>query len=210
MPQPLTAIIPAGIWWCRDVAHAAEKGIIGMPGRADKPKQFWRDNSAINTGAWWETPAPTRTYKMLARNADGSPKLTPLFSPEFYACYTSLSVVNLYRQYAFLFEQGVPYLVPVTLPTEQAADLNFIGTNPATDYPLDLWANHMLDARTGTVMVWDYQEFAAANRVPAGVTNAQRRAAIARIVAGPGTDDAVIQQVREICTVSGNGNVQLT
>ncbi len=210
MPQPLTSIIPPGIWWCRDVVHAAEKGFIGMPGDRAKPKQFWRDTGAINTGAWWDAPAPTRTYKMLARNTDGTPKLTPLFSPEFYATYVHLSVVNLYRQYAFLFPQGVPHLVPVTVPTEQAADLNFVGTDPAVDYPIEIGANHMLDARTGVVMVWDYQEFAAAHRVPAGTSNAQRRAAVARIVAGPGTDDAVIAQVREIVTGSGNANVQIT
>lgn len=210
MPQPASSIIPAGIWWVRDVAHAAEKNFIGMPGIPGQPKKFWRDDAAVVSGAWWSAPATSKSYKMLARNADGSLKLAKINSPEFYATYTSISVVRTYQQYSFLFTDGVPYLVDVVMPTETAASLNFIGADPAMDYPRELWANHMLDARTGVVQVWDYQEFARFHAVPAGVSDAERRVAIKRIVDGPGTDAAVIQAVREIVTVSGNGNTQLT
>ena len=210
MPQPVSSIIPPGIWWVRDVAHAAEKNFIGMPGVAGQPKKFWRDDAAVVSGAWWAAPSVSKSYKMLARNADGSLKLAKINSPEFFACYASLSVVRTYQQYSFLFNEGVPYLVDVTMPTDTAAALNFIGTDPAMDYPRELWANHMLDARTGVVLVWDYQDFARAHSVPATVSDAERRAACLRILNGPGSDAAVIQQVREICTVSGNGNTQLT
>jgi len=205
MPAPLTSIIPAGTWWCRDVADAAAKNIIGMPGNPARPKKFWRDNSV--TAAWWMPSG--QTYTMLARNADGSAKLTPVGSEAFLRSYTSLSVVNTYRQYSFLFPQGVPYTVQREVAAEDA-DLNFVGTDPAIDYPLSVWANHMLVIEGGQVVVYDYQEFARTKSVPATLTTDQRLMAIANVLRSAMQRDAQLAAIREICTISGNGNFTLT
>lgn len=210
MPRPYTSLIPAGIAWYPTVEAFAKAGGIGMPGDKNKPKKLWRDNSAIYSGGWFSALIGARSYKMLARNADGSPNLTPLFSPEFYATYTSLQVVNEYRRWAFMFQAGVPYLVDVEVAADQAADLNLIGTEPAVDWPLVLNADTMLVAAGNEVMNWGYEEFAAANRVPPQINNAMRRQLILRAVQSSVSDDAAIQQVREIVTVSGNGIYQTT
>lgn len=210
MPQPLTSIIPPGIWWVRDVAHAAEKKFIGMPGDKTKPKQFWRDDSLVAGGGWFAAlMGASQSYKMLARDASGKPLLTPITSNTFYNCY-SLTAVRLYEQYAFMFRAGVPYLVDVAVPTAEASEPNFVGTDPARDYPLTLGANHMLVAVGDDVQVWDIEEFAKANRVPPQVTPEQRVQMISAVCASNSPAVDKLQQIRALVTISGNGIYQTT
>lgn len=209
MPRPITSLIPPGIAWYPTVADFAKAGGIGMPGDKAKPRKMWRDNSAVYSGGWFSSLIGSRSYRMLARNADGSPKLTSMTSPEFYATY-STSVVNEYRRWAFLFQSGVPYVVDVEVAADQAADLNLIGTEPAVDWPLVLNADTMLVPNGNDVQVWGFEEFAAANRVPPQINNAMRRQLCLRALQSSAPDDAAIQQVREIVTVSGNHIYQTT
>lgn len=200
MPQPLRSIIP--VWNVQSIAEAAAMGFIGMPGNPAKPKQLWRDNAAVYSQEWWST---TKTYQMLARNGDGSLKTTVFGTAEFYSTYTSLDVVSTYRDYRFMFGPGkpfqIPYLVDVTVDKADAAEPNFVGTEPARDYPLMPGANHMLVFDGKEVMVWDVAEFSKKHTPPAEFTPADRVAAIRSVVNAPG--DPVEQLLKVYHTLKG-------
>lgn len=180
------------------------------PSDASKPARLWRDNMLAQQAQalsfeWWAPAAlpGTKEYRVIARNADGSPKLTPIDSPEFYATYALVpnsTVVTTYRAFKFKFPLGVPYLETVVVPCNDAKDENPLGSKPAIDYPIILPDDTMLIMGvSGGVEAVNYQEFAAANR-PTMQTDDERLAAINRVIMAGGTATDVVQKIRLIVT----------
>lgn len=205
MPRPITDFYP--VWWVRDIAHAAEKNFIGKPDYPNRRPKFWRDDMVLLR--LWDTGP--REYKVIARNDDGSVKLTPIGSKLYYDTYTSLNQTRVYEQYSGSFPAGVPYLEKMVVP-EEDVDLNFGGVGKPYDYPFKLEAGFILVPQpSGDPQAWGYQEFAGAVSVPASMTLADRRSRIARIASNTAINDtAAIQAIRELVTFSGNGNVQIS
>lgn len=202
--QPLSTQYLSGIAWYADVADFAAKGGIGLPGNPSLPHKPWRDPLARQISSWWNPVATgvARTYRMIARNPDGSPKLCKVGSLEFFATYTSLAVVSVYRDdRPFLFSAGVPYLVDVTVPAEQS-DINMQGTKPAVDYPIELRSNIVLvpnPSAPGGIEAWDYQQFLQATR-PTPASPAEVRQRALAVLSGPMSDRDAIDAVRVIIT----------
>lgn len=225
MPRPITSLIPRSIYWAPTPAAVT---ILNNGGDPSKPMKLWADPAAAarvaaaaatrNSVSGWYLPpgvtvsveTPVMSYKAIARNPDGSVRLAAIGSPEFYKAYTSLGVVRAYQQYAFMFPNGAPYLVDMLVPADQAAHVNTGGKLPALDWPLELWANHMLALDGGDVVVWEYEEFARAMAAHNRLTPAERRAAIAAIASGPDADTDAFAKMRELLTFSGNQTYQLT
>lgn len=167
MPQDYKSIIQAG------VAHFASKsdflratGTAFPPEFSDRPKKLWRDNSLLWAGGFWGfLNGGTKSYKVIARKLDGTPKLTPIESKEAYDTYSD-AAMRTYRENAFYFPNGVPFLEDVTLTNEVAQEFNFAENNILVDYPVDLRAGQLLEARGKDVLVWEYQDFAKAMRPP--------------------------------------------
>lgn len=169
MPQDYKSIIQAG------VAHFASKsdylratGTAFPPEFSDRPKKLWRDNSLLWAGGFWGfLSGGTKSYKVIARKLDGTPKLVPIESKEAYETYSD-AAMRTYRENAFYFNQlgGVPYLEEITLTTEVAKEFNFAENNILVDYPVDLRPGQLLEARGNEVLVWEYQDFAKEMRPP--------------------------------------------
>ncbi len=165
---PYTALIPGNIAWFRDESDWIARTGVGAPHDPARPYQPWRDN-AFQWGSWWTTLGDDSvTYRVLASG------LTPIDSPEFLATYANINsaVVAAFRQFAFLFPNGVPYLRDLTIPKSWAKSLNFAVSPPgvsqsAIPYPLDAGrlSNLMLlpPGPDGIVMAQDYQEFGRQN-----------------------------------------------
>jgi hypothetical protein len=159
--RPYTDNIPSHISWFRDRAHWGSLSPIA-PSNPNAPLKFWADNSLVFNNFWAQFGQTTVPYRFLARDASGKPLLTPIGSKEFYDTYTSLATVNTYKEFSFMFPQGVPYLVTKEVPTQEASTVNVEGgTTPAIDYPVEFKDDilFLVDPKTGNFGVIQYQEF---------------------------------------------------
>ena len=209
--KPYTALIPGRIAWIpeRDVRLGQFDPL--------KPSHLWRDNSLTGAWAWgggpWWDPKPVTgsvTYRVIARNPNGSPKLTPIpqrnetgpaFDP-FYGTYSfSISLVMAYQNFAFAFPGGVPYLEDLVADASQVKDINLppVGQRPTWDYPVELRPDHLLIVQAGEVVAVQYQEFGVELRPPME-TDAERMRHIRLIIAAGGTDTDMVQKIRLIVT----------
>lgn len=161
--RPYTDNVPSHISWFRDRAHWGSLSPIA-PSNPAAPLKFWADNSLVFNNFWAQFGQTSVPYRFLAREAGtGRPKLTPIGSREFYETYAeSISIVNTYKEFSFMFPQGVPFLVTQDVPTSEASTVNVEGgTSPALDYPVEFKTDTMfvVDPKTGNFGVISYQEF---------------------------------------------------
>lgn len=171
--RPYTDFIPRNIAW---YTATNWPNVTAAPTNADTPHQLWRDNGVLwemqaAARKWWEPPPsldlmPAREYTVFVFNADGTPALTPIDSKPFLATYTSLSVINTYREFAFRFPTGVPYTRQVTIPASQAGNLNFGGTRPANQYPVQIPSDTIFFLDNGAIVGQSYEQFIRDNQPP--------------------------------------------
>lgn len=159
--RPYTDNVPPFIAWYRDRAHWGSLSSIA-PSNPAAPIKFWADNSLVFNNFWGQFGQSEVPYTFLARDENGKPKLTPIGSPDFYATYQSLATVNTYKEFAFMFPLGVPYLEVKKVPLKEAATVNVEGgTLPAIDYPVEFRTDTMflVNPKTGDFGVIHYQDF---------------------------------------------------
>jgi hypothetical protein len=207
--RPYVEVTPPHIKTYRDRADYGSQSAIA-PKNPNAPMQFWSDTS-LQGGAglldYWSsflepaaTPQGTKAYKFIARDEKGKPKLTAINSRDFYATYeSSLSIVNTYREFSFMFPLGVPYLEEKQVPTTEASTVNVEGgTLPARDYPVEFRTDTMfvIDPKTGDVGVIQYQEFIKAARSVVTLTDDQKIATIRGICDSPMPAAAKLDAIR--------------
>jgi hypothetical protein len=222
MPPASWRILVKAPYYHEGVKTWAEKGGIGVPQRADRRQKHWVDNeaaaivasrntvSSIGWGSFLTVNPATpqfRTYKAIARDPQGRPLLTAIGSPEFYQSW--VSQVPIYRDNPHLFPHGVPYLVEFSIPIEEAAELNFGGTQPAWPVPVQVMNDQLLVAAGGDVVVLNGdQEIRALLAAPVGDSDAQRLQAVVDTIAAhkalsrPPAE--TISAIMTICRRSGN------
>lgn len=160
--RPLNDLIP------REVPYYPTEGqYIGAVGTGanknpDRRPKPWRDNSLLwSTGNWWDVPTLTGTkqYRTFATDADGNLMLTPIESAQAYETY-SLTAINTYREHKDLFPAGVPYLVTIELPKQEASEFNYGGTGQPWGVPVVLNSDTLIAMDTdGKWKAIQYQEF---------------------------------------------------
>lgn len=156
--KPYTALIPPHI------------GVVPINGFGPKDparrQKLWRDNSQVSGQSLfaWSISPMVREYQIIARNVDGTPKLTPIESMAAYNTY-SLSAMSFYREHHFAFPFGIPYLETVTVGPEDF-EINLGGITPAIDYPVVVQSHQVLIWLNGELFVMDYQDAAKAFRPP--------------------------------------------
>jgi hypothetical protein len=173
-------------------------GSGATPNHARRTK-LWIDNAASSwhppTFGGGEVTVASYNYDVLNVDADGKPILVAIDSPEFYSTYSQglpfNSIVNVYREYAFAFPNGVPSLKRITLSAEEASTWNPIGdpAQPVIGYPVRMRSNMMLVPMDGTVACIDYQEFLALYRSVIPVTAHQKLVNVRAILDGADTDE---------------------
>lgn len=209
--RPYTDNIPPHISWYRDRAHWGSLSSIA-PSNPSAPLKFWADNSLVYNNFWAQFGQSSVPYQFLAREAGtGKPVLTPIGSREFYETYTSKSIVETYKEFSFMFPQGVPYLVTKELPTREASSVNVEGgTTPAVDYPVEFRSDTMfvLNPKTGDFGVIHYEDFIKAAREITKTPDVQKVETIKNICAStiPATDKikairVVVQDAPPIVTI---------
>jgi len=198
--RPYTDNIPSNISWYRDRAHWGSLSPIA-PSNPNAPIQFWADASMQFN--WWEAFAgnDSRVYRFIARDSAGKPKLTPIGSADFLITYSNSSaLVSTYREFSFMFPNGVPFLEFTAIPTSQAFTVNVEGgTLPARDYPVELRADTMfvLDDK-GEVAVIHYQEFIKAARGVVQQTPEQKVQIIKNLCDSPQGAKQKLQAIRVV------------
>jgi len=205
MPQPYTSIIPRNIAWYPSVAAFASTGAVA-PIDNSRPRKLWRDNSPYpSVENYWRGFASVqqeKSYRFIARAADGTPLLCPIDSQEFCGTYglnmAQIAVVNTYREFSFMFSGGVPYLASAAVPA-MWADLNMGGFGAPIDYPVDLPTNILLAVENGEVVAYDYQEFLRVAKPPQ-MGDFERLALIDRIRQAGAPHAEQIKAIRAICT----------
>lgn len=204
--RPYVEVTPPHIKTFRDRADWGSQSAIA-PSNPAAPMQFWADTSLqggqYNTFDWGAFLTPgSRAYRFIARDAAGKPKLTPINGKEFYATYgSSLSVINTYREFSFMFPLGVPYLVELQVPTTEASTVNVEGgTLPARDYPVEFRTDTMfvIDPKTGDVGVIQYQEFVKAARGVVQQTPEMKVQIIKSLCDAPQTAEQKLQAIRVV------------
>lgn len=209
MPQPYTSLVPKHVTWFPDVATFARAGGVA-PIDNSKPQKLWRDNSPYpSVGNFWGSlGSQDREYKFIARQHPGiagSPlKLAPIDSPAFYATYAASmaqrAVADTYREFSYMFPQGVPVLESVKVPTESAGiNLGLPIDGVVADYPIDLPSNIMLVVENGEVVAYDYQEFLRIAKPPE-MPAADRLKLIDTVRQSPMPAGEQIKAIRAICT----------
>jgi hypothetical protein len=202
--RPYVEVTPPHIKTYRDRADWGSQSAIA-PSNPAAPMQFWADTSLqggqYNTFDWGAFLTPgSRAYRFIARDAAGKPKLTPINGKEFYATYgSSLSVINTYREFSFMFPLGVPYIEEKQVPTSEASTVNVEGgTLPARDYPVEFRTDQMfvIDPKSGDVGVIQYQEFTKAARSVVTLTDDQKIATIRGICDSPMPAAAKLDAIR--------------
>lgn len=142
-----------------DYIGAVGTGANKNPARRPKP---WRDNSLLySTGFWWDMPSleGTKQYRTFATDANGALLLTPIESAKAYETY-SLTVINTYREYKDLFPGGVPYLVTIEVPKQEASEFNYGGTGQQWGVPVVLNSDTIIAMDSdGQWKAIQYQEF---------------------------------------------------
>lgn len=178
------------------------KNLNTAPSNPKAPMQFWSDAST-HYGNWWEayTSNAGRVYRFIARDANGKPLLAPIGSSRFFNTYaTSKTICDTYTEFAFMFPQGVPYLVYETVPTSEVATVNVEGgTLPARDYPVEFKSDTMfvLDA-SGEAAVIHYQEFIKAARGVVQQTPEMKVQIIKSLCDAPQTAEQKLQAIRVV------------
>lgn len=199
--RPYTDNIPSNISWYRDRAHWGSQS-ANAPSNPNAPMQFWADAS-MHFGNWWESYGgnDSRVYRFIARDSTGKPKLTPIGSVDFLITYSSSNaIVSTYKEFSFMFPNGVPFLEFAAVPTTQGSTVNVEGgTLPARDYPVELRTDTMfvLDAK-GEVAVIHYQEFIKAARGVVQQTPEQKVAIIKSLCDSPQPATQKIQAIRVV------------
>lgn len=176
--RPYTDNVPSHISWFRDRAHWGSLSPIA-PSNPSAPLKFWADNSLVFNNFWAQFGQSSVSYRFLARETgNGKPKLTPIGSKEFYDTYAdSLSIVNTYKEFSFMFPLGVPFLETREVPTREASTVNVEGgTVPVLDYPVEFRSDTMfvVDPKTGDFGVINYQEFLKSAREVTKNTDASK------------------------------------
>lgn len=204
MPQPYTSLVPKHIAWYPSVADFASKGGIA-PIDNTKPQKLWKDNSPYPSVSnfWGSLGGGDREYRFIRRGVEGGPNvgapaLCPIDSPLFLATYTSLAVVNTYREFSYMFPQGVPYLISRKIPAEHV-DINLGSNGQTIDYPVELPSNIMLVVENGDVVAYDYQEFLRVAKPPE-MPAADRLKLIDTVRQSPMPAGEQIKAIRAICT----------
>ena len=196
---PYTHLVQSSVAWYPP--HLDVFNGLGAPKDPTSPNKPWRDNSFLAGGNWWNPapPATDRVYRVIATDAQGAPLLTPIGSSDFYATYTSLSVVNVYKEYAFMFPAGVPYLVNLTVPARFATSMNFGGTEPGYGYPIALRSDFLLlppsFGADGTVQCIYYEDFLAQAK-PRGLNYDQMIVVVRNVLASGLSSEYMVQQIR--------------
>lgn len=199
--RPYTDNIPPNISWYRDRAHWGSLSAIA-PSNPNAPIQLWADASLI-FGNWWDAYGgnESRVYRFIARDAAGKPKLTPIGSADFLITYSnSPALVSTYREFSFMFPNGVPFLEFAAIPTAQASTVNVDGgALPARDYPVELRTDTMfvLDAK-GEAAVIHYQEFIKSARGVVQQTPEQKVAIIKNLCDSPQGAEQKLQAIRVV------------
>lgn len=186
----VTTAVPRGVAWFHETLKPWNgTGLPGDPRRKFKP---WRDNDLVDSqggwnfsGNWWDSiegGSSERAYDFIAKDENGKVLLTPIESAPAYNTY-SQSALNSYREFKFMFPQGIPYVVKHTID-EDDKEINFVGTRPGFDYPIKVESNQMLVVVEGAVGIVDYQEFNK-NARPAVKTDEERIALVKKLVDAP-------------------------
>ena len=205
MPLNIYELIPNGLAFYKDEADFASKAPgLPAPRNPAKATKLWRDNAPVwNPFAFWSGGIE---YKMFARTPLGAIALTPVdrYNPLFTSTY-NLTVVNTLMEHAYLFPNGVPYLVKVTFNAEDAAELNIAG-NPAlppVDFPVKDGSFVFIPSPDGkTVTAYDYQEFLAMAKPPQMSDDAKVEQ-IKKILAMPNlTSTGKLQAILKVVTTS--------
>lgn len=200
--RPYTDNIPPNVSWYKDRKDWGMKNLNTAPSNPKAPMQFWSDAST-HYGNWWEayTSNAGRVYRFIARDANGKPLLAPIGSSRFFNTYaTSKTICDTYTEFAFMFPQGVPYLVYETVPTSEVATVNVEGgTLPARDYPVEFKSDTMfvLDA-SGEAAVIHYQEFIKAARGVVQQTPEMKVQIIKSLCDAPQTAEQKLQAIRVV------------
>jgi len=209
MPLTQYDLIPNGLAFYKDEADFASKAPgLPAPRNPAKATKLWRDNAPVwNPFAFWNTGVE---YKFFDRETIGDATskllLTPIDrnNPKFTSTY-NLTVVNTLVEHAYLFPNGVPYLVKLSLPSDWAAELNIAG-NPAlppVDFPVKDGSFVFIPSPDGkTVTAYDYQEFLAMAKPPQMSDDAKVEQ-IKKILAMPNlTATGKLQAILKVVTTS--------
>ena len=167
MPYTIYDLIPGGINWFKNEADWAQKA-PGQPAPRNptKPTKLWRDPSPIYSnpfGFWGAVSGAALEYNFFARTPEGKIALTPIDrnNPLFTSTY-NYTVVNTLTEHAYMFPQGVPYIVKKALSPSEAVEINVAG-NPQLapiDYPVRDGSFVFIVTPSGdSVIAYDYQEF---------------------------------------------------
>lgn len=210
MPLTQFELIPPGIAAYKSEADFASKAPgTPAPRNAAKPTKLWRDNAPVwNPFAFWGGGIE---YKFFAKNPDGTIALTPIdrLNPLFTSTY-NYTVVNTLVENAYLFPNGVPFLVKSSLPTEWAAELNIEGNPslPPVDFPVKEGSFIFVPTPDGrSVIAYDDEEFRKMARPPK-MTDEERLAQIKRILDLPGMSATLkIGAIRKAITSYGGDTV---
>ena len=169
-----------------------------------KPYKPWRDNSAhYPGGAWWQGGAGPKLYTTLAVDSAGELTKTPIGSPEFLATYSS-TVIRVYQEYRHLFPEGVPYLVTLEMPKDQAAAFNYGFNGQFIPPPAQIQTNQMLATHpTGGWAVIGYEDWLRIQRQAATMSDDQKVSAVVAIGLRQGQPSR--DKVSEMLTVLRNG-----
>jgi len=204
MPLNQYELIPPGLPFYKDEADFAAKA-PGTPAPRNpyKPTKLWRDNAPVwNPFSFWESGIK---YKFFARTPLGNIALTSIDrnNPLFTSTY-NLTVVNTLVEHAYLFPNGVPYLVEISLPASYAAELNISGDPnlPPMDFPVKDGSFVFIPTSDGkSVTAYDYQEFLAKAKPPQ-MTDDDKVEAIKKILTMSMTSQSKLQAILKMVTTS--------
>lgn len=188
MPLSIYDLIPPGLAWYKNEADWASKAPgLPAPRNASKPTKLWRDNAPV-WGFWGAIMSAPINYKFFARNSAGNIALTPIdrTNPLFTSTY-NYTVVNTLVENAFMFPQGVPYLVTKSLPSDEAMEINIQGdpSVPMVDYPVKEGSFIFLPTPDGkSVTAYDDEEFRKMAKPPK-MSDEERLVVVKKILESP-------------------------
>lgn len=188
MPLTIYDLIPNGINFYKNEADWAAKTPNPAPRNPSKPTKLWRDPSPIYQNFWGAFMAAPITYKFFARTPLGTIALTPIDrnNPLFTGTY-NYTVVNTLVENAFMFPQGVPYLVSRALPVEEAMEINIAGNPslPMVDFPVKEGSFVFIPTADGkSVTAYEDEEFRKMAKPPR-MSDEERISVVKKIIESP-------------------------
>lgn len=172
--RPYTDLIQKGIAWYKDLEDFGRKSqggaLVTIPGDSKRPYRAWSDPQAVSYSrdffsGFYNRTGVARTYKFIARDSAGFPRLTQIGSKEFKDTYSQVpnsANYKTYEQYDYMFGGGVPFLEEKTLygDLDKFEEPNFKGYSPGYDYPLEIKPTDMLlVGASGIVQTVDVYDF---------------------------------------------------